>query len=87
MQAVLLLTKPSLKTHEVSPVDVPLWTELSIANVWVLAMQIENFKDYLPADWKPANHKVERAFFWNILSALNPEFVDQLITNCRDQRT
>ena len=67
-------------------VDVPKLPELSINKIWPLAIQIPNFLKYLPLDWKPANHKVERDYFWDIMHALAPEFVDALIADSRKQR-
>ena len=64
---------------------IPLWPELSIAKIWLQAVKHPQFLRYLPDTWS-ATKKTERHFFWAILVTLQPDYVEQLITDCRRQR-
>ena len=39
----------------------------------------------MPEDWK-GDSKTERGFFYSVLITLAPEYVDELIKDCRRQR-
>jgi hypothetical protein len=43
------------------------------------------FQAHMPDEWG-GNSKTERTFFWDILVTLAPEFVEELIKDCRRQR-
>ena len=77
----LFLNQPA-----VSQLHVPAWEELAVKYVWHDAMKHHNFKDYLPDHWKPTNHQVDRAFFYAVLSTVCPQYVNDLIDDCREQR-
>ena len=64
---------------------VPFWEELSVDKTWDNACTIKDFSKYMPDEWNCAK-KVERKFFWDVLSTLSYEYVDQLIEECRELR-
>ena len=39
--------------------------------------------DFMPPDWTAESSKTERGFFWGILTTLAPEYVEELIKDCR----
>ena len=48
-------------------------------------MLLPNFRAYMPTDWT-GNSKTDRTFFYDILVTLAPEFVEELVKDCRRQR-
>ena len=40
----------------------------------------------MPPDWAADNNKTERTFFWGVLTTMAPEYVEELIKDCRRQR-
>ena len=64
---------------------VPYWNELSIEKIWVKAILIKGFLDYMPCDWTTAR-KVNRDFFYCILCTLAKGWVTALVDECREQR-
>ena len=61
---------------------VPLWPELAIKRQWEQAIQLPEFKDYMPDDWTDLK-KTERNFFYGVLSTLNALYVESVIKDCR----
>ena len=51
-----------------------------------MALQIPGFADHIPDTWANSK-KVERPFFWGVLTTLNQDFVVDLLQNIRAQRT
>jgi len=86
MQKILNHTKRYLTLQETRQFRVPLWPELSIARIWPQAKQLEHFILYMPDEWDTQPKKVERDFFWTILGSLQPDFVEHVIIDCREQR-
>ena len=64
---------------------VPFWEELSIDNMWDHARTIKDFLDYMPDEWN-CPKKVERAYFWDVLTTLAYDWVDAVIKECEDLR-
>ena len=86
VQAIFLDDKKWLfKQQCKSKLTVPELEELSVANTWKMAMTVPTFKDYIPDEWdKPI--KAERDFYYQILSALAPNWLAALIEECYTQR-
>ena len=85
MQDILLDAKLAYTNQEVRRLVVPAWPELSVKYIWSQAIKFPGFLDRMPEDWT-ATAKTERLFFWNTLGTLCPEYVAQLIKDCRFQR-
>ena len=56
-----------------------------MARQWQQAIQLENFRAHMPDDWV-GDSKTERPFFYAVLASLAPEYVQELIKDCRQQR-
>ena len=65
---------------------IPLWAELSVARIWPQAAELPEFLPHMPDEWRQDLKKVERSFFWAVLTTLAPEFVEQLVLDVRQQR-
>ena len=61
----------------------PLWPELAVHRIWIEARQLPGFLDHMPDEWT-GNSKTERPFFWSVLITLAPDYVEQLIIDCRE---
>ena len=64
---------------------VPLWPELSIARVWPDAITIPGLQDWFPDEWRGAK-RVDRKFFWAILTTEHPRYVEALIRGAQNAR-
>ena len=50
-------------------------------------MQLPRFLEYMPNQWSlQYQKKIDRNFFFGVLSTLSPEFVEQLVLDIRAQR-
>ena len=64
---------------------VPNLPELSIKRMWPEALKDRTFLKFMPDEWE-GGKRVDRTFFWHVLTTLQPEYVDALIEDCRKQR-
>ena len=85
IQQILNNEKKFYRLAEVRKHKVPLWPELAVHRIWLQAVQHPEFMRYIPDTWT-AKKKTERAFFWEILSTLQPDYVEALIKDAREQR-
>ena len=85
MQQVLRGTKKAKNQVEISHVQIPLWPELSLAAIYPAAMRIPGLLDHFPDEWSNTK-RVDRKFFWAILTTDHPEYVKNLIRGARDSR-
>ena len=68
--------------QNVANLFVPTWQELGCKTVWSQAIMIKDFLKYVPDDWR-SDHKVERKFFYGILTTLAPMFVQTVVNEAR----
>lgn len=66
-------------------IKVPVLPELAIRRVWPDAIRIPGVMNYLPDEWHGAR-RVDRKFFWMILTTLHPEWVKTMIKGSREAR-
>ena len=85
LQQIMAEEKLFFRETEIKSLNVPLWPELSVKRIFPAAERIIRFGRYIPDDWT-ADKKTERNFFWSILITIAPEFVEQIVTDCRTQR-
>ena len=85
MQQILSNEKSFFWQRHVKHLRIPLWPELSVQRIWEQAVRLGNFRAYMPDEWN-GNSKTERTFFWDILTTLAPEYVEELVKDCRRQR-
>jgi hypothetical protein len=74
--------KEFFKMTEIKQLVIPLWPELAVKRIFSHAIRITRFANYIPSDWS-AERKTERGFFWSILITIAPNYVEQIVTDCR----
>ena len=85
LKEVLTEDKALLRLDQVSRVNVPLYDELSVGNIWPMMKSDEQFMLYFPT--KMAKGRVpDREYFFNILNTFQPLYVDQIIRHANAQR-
>ena len=65
---------------------VPNWPELSMQRRWEQCQQIPHIRDYFPENWYPDGSRVDRKYFWAIVSYLDDGFVMHLMEEIRRGR-
>ena len=85
LQKVLERTRWSFRKYQIKSVDVPAWPEFGIENTYGQAMMIKGFHKYMPLEWDCAR-KIERDYYWDILSTLAQEWVLEFVADCRRLR-
>lgn len=61
-------------------------SELGIQRIWPQVIVIDQFASHMPDAWINNSTKVQREFFYGVLATLAPQYVGDLIKDCRDQR-
>ena len=77
--------KPFLMQTQIKFIKVPILPELSLENIWPLALQIPGVRDYLPDHWLSWK-RIDRIYFWAIVTTLNEDWVRALVEDCYAQR-
>ena len=75
-----------LKKAAVKYIAVPAYEELSVKAIWPLMAKDPEFVSYFP-DKFPAGKGPPRAYFFNVLNTLQPEYLAKLIAHANMQRT
>ena len=75
-----------LSQTQVKQMEVPHWPELAPKRVWEQAIQLPDFRNYIPDSWGPESKMLERPFFYGVLVTLAPYFVQELVKACRQMR-
>ena len=75
--------KSLLRLNEVDRINVPLYDELSVINIWPMMKEDEKFMSYFPS--KMAKGRVpDREYFFNILNTFRPAYLQTLIKHAND---
>ena len=83
LKEVLTEDKFLLKLDEVSRINVPLYDELSVINIWPMMKEDEKIMLYFPS--KMAKGRVpDREYFFNILNTFRPTYLHTLITHANN---
>ena len=85
LKEVLAEEKDLLELKDVSWINVPLFDELSVINIWPMTKEDEQIKRYFP-EKLPKGRVPDREYFFNILNTFQPVYVDQIIRHANDQR-
>ena len=85
LKEVLAEEKDLLKLSDVRWINVPLFDELSVINIWPMMKEDKQIKMYFP-NKLPKGRVPDREYFFNILNTFQPEYVDQIIRHANDQR-
>lgn len=56
-----------------------------MANVWEDAFSIPGMRDWIPDEWQSPK-KIDRKFFWAILTTEHPQYVEALIRGAQNAR-
>ena len=85
LKEVFAEDKALLRLNQVSRINVPLYDELSVANIWPMMKSDEKFMMYFPT--KMAKNRVpDREYMFNILNTIQPNYLQALIKHANDQR-
>jgi len=85
LKEVLAEDKALLRLDQVSRVNVPLYAELSVGNIWPMMKNDKQFMMYFPT--KMAKNRVpDREYMFNILNTFQPAYLQALIKHANDQR-
>ena len=85
LKDVLTEDKCLLRLDEVSRINVPLYDELSVINIWPMMKQDKKFMLFFPS--KMAKGRVpDREYFFNILNTIQPAYLQSLINHANEQR-
>ena len=85
LKEVLTEDKALLRLDQVSRVNVPLYDELSVANIWPMMKIDEKLMMYFPT--KMAKNRLpDRGYMFNILNTFQPNYLQALIKHANDQR-
>jgi hypothetical protein len=89
LQAVVENKKRLLRLHDIPRNRIPKWPEFGVKNMWSHAVLVPDFLSYMPSTWGPGHRQAEREYFYNILGALDGEWLREnidRITNMRAQK-
>ena len=78
LKQVLTNEKALFSMQEIKWVNVPLYDELSVKNLYDDMIQYPEFRRYFP-DRLPKGRQMDRSYFFNIMMTLNPDYTGNLI--------
>jgi len=84
--AILREKKMCFKKKDVRSIKIPPWPELAMYRIWDSAIKHPDFRKYIPENWFRVKKNRERGYFYGILFTLMPDYVEQLVEDCRFQR-
>ena len=77
--------KELLELINVRWINVPLFDELSVVNIWPMTKENKQIMKYFP-NKLPKGRVPDREYFFNILNTFQPLYVDQIIQHANAQR-
>ena len=78
--------KRALRTNEVVHLDIPLYAEISVKNLYEDALADPDVSKYLPSKDQMSGKLPERAFFFGILETLKRHYLTEIIKEAHDKR-
>ena len=85
LKEVFAEEKELLELKEVKWINVPLFDELSVVNMWPMMKEEKEIMMYFPSKL-PKGRVPDREYFFNILNTFQPLYVDQIIQHANAQR-
>ena len=83
LKEVLAEDKALLRLEQGSRINVPLYDELSVGNIWPMMKNDEKFMLYFPT--KMAKGRVpDREYFFNILNTFQSTYLQTLLKHAND---
>jgi len=86
LKAILADEKKVLKAEDVVKVNVPLYPELSIKDMYPEAMGDEEVARYLPSIPDQSTKLPEREFFFGVLATIRGEYLKKAIDEANGKR-
>ena len=71
---------------DVKSINMPMYDELSVVNIWPDMQHDANFMLYFP-DQMAKNRLPERDYFFNIMNSLMREYAQVIMQHANEQRT
>ena len=85
LKEVFAEDKDLLRLNQVSRINVPLYDEISVGNIWPMIKTDEKLMLYFPT--KMAKNRLpDREYMFNILNTFQPAYLQTLITHANEQR-
>lgn len=78
--------KRLLELNEVKYVNVPLYDELSVGNLWPQLQEFPEFQSFFPSKF-PKGRLPDRTYMFNILNTVMTGYTQALIKHAKEQRT
>ena len=85
LKEVLAEDKEFIELRDVKWINVPLFDELSVVNIWPMMKENKQIMKYFP-NKLPKGRVPDREYFFNILNTFQPLYVDQIIQHANAQR-
>ena len=85
LKEVFAEDKELLELKEVRWINVPLFDELSVINIWPMTKEDKQCMKYFPQKL-PKGRVPDREYFFNILNTLYPLYVQEIIRHANEQR-
>lgn len=86
LKEVLVGEKKLLPMTEVSRINMPMFDELSVTNIWPQLHHDEKFCQYFPSKL-PKGRMPDRNYFFNILHTIYPEYSTSIMRHANESRT
>lgn len=86
MRDLLSGEKSFLRSNEVNHMNVPLFQEISVKNIYPDAMRDETVKKYLPNPDQLSGKLPERDFFFGIMCTLKQQYMRDIIAAANEKR-
>jgi len=86
MRDILSEKKLHLKQNEIIRLDIPLYQEISVKNLYVDAMADPVLSRYLPSQEQLSGKLPERDFFFGVLCTLKRQYMSDIIAAAHKKR-
>jgi hypothetical protein len=86
MRDILKDEKRALRTNEVVHLEVPLYPEISVKNLYEDALADPEVAKYLPTQEQMSGRLPERAFFFGVLGTLKRHYMTEIIKEAHEKR-
>jgi hypothetical protein len=85
LRLILKDEKKLMPIAEVTFVNVPMFNELSVVQMWPGLMKNKEFAQYFPDSMRKGSAP-KRDYFFNILNSLQPDYVSKIVAHAHKQR-
>jgi hypothetical protein len=85
-EGLLTGVKVAFTTREIAIAYVPMYPELSVAKVYEIAKGVPKIMKYLPDMEKPSAKKINRAFLFNVMNTIDPNFFTKAVSEIEEAK-